>query len=166
MVLNIFFTFTAGPGVSSLETLVRSSGTCIIHDIILYNRVNKRRALATGVSPHTSKWFHQRRSVDLATCTGAPFCMLHTMCGVSTSGCTSVGKHHGLDTLASPQRQAGVEVGVVAVERALDAVDAQEDEEQEAENRDRERLDMSWARGRVRRWGRPRRGKGFSKKLK
>ena len=66
----------------SLETLVRSSGTCIIHDIILYNRVNKRRALATGVSPHTSKWFHQRRSVDLATCTGAPFCMLHAMCGV------------------------------------------------------------------------------------
>ena len=47
-----------------------------------------------------------------------------------------MGKHHGLDTLASPQRQAGVEVGVVAVERALDVVDAQEDEEQDAENRD------------------------------
>ena len=58
-----------------------------------------------------------------------------------------VGKHHGLDTLASPQRQAGVEVGVVAVERALDAVDAQEDEEQEAENRDRERLGMSAGEG-------------------
>ena len=65
-----------------------------------------------------------------------------------------MGKHHGLDTLASPQRQAGVEVGVVAmeraleaVERALDAVDAQEDEEQEAENRDRERLDMGAGEG-------------------
>ena len=68
-----------------------------------------------------------------------------------------VGKHHGLDTLASPQRQAGVEVGVVAVERALDALDAQEEEEQEAENRDRERLGMSRARGRVRRRRRSRR---------
>ena len=68
-----------------------------------------------------------------------------------------VGKHHGLDALASPQRQAGVEVGVVAVERALDALDAQEDEEQEAENRDREKLGMSRARGRVIRRGRPRR---------
>ena len=58
-----------------------------------------------------------------------------------------MGKHHGLDTLASPQRQAGVEVGVVAVERALDAVDAQEDEEQEAENRDRERLGMGAGEG-------------------
>ena len=40
-----------------------------------------------------------------------------------------------------------MEVGVVAVERALDAVDAQEDEEQEAENRDRERLGMSAGEG-------------------
>ena len=58
-----------------------------------------------------------------------------------------VGKHHGLDVLVPPQHQAGVEVGVVAVERALDAVDAQEDEEQEAENRDRERLGMSAGEG-------------------
>ena len=36
---------------------------------------------------------------------------------------------------------------MVAVERALDAVDAQEDEEQGAENRDRERLDRSAGEG-------------------
>ena len=54
-----------------------------------------------------------------------------------------VGKHHGLDVLVPLQRQAGVEVGVVAVERALDALDAQEEKEQEAENRDRERLGMN-----------------------
>jgi len=42
----------------------------------------KRHAVATGVSPHHSKCFHQRRSVDLATFTAAPFCMLHAVCGV------------------------------------------------------------------------------------
>ena len=36
----------------------------------------------------------------------------------------AVGKHHGLDALTPKQPQAGVEVGVVAVEHALDALDA------------------------------------------
>ena len=49
-----------------------------------------------------------------------------------------MGEHHGLDAFAPPHRRAGAEVCIVAVERALDTVDAQQEEEQETENRDEE----------------------------
>jgi len=94
----------------------------------------KRQAVVMGVSPHHSKMFPPAVQRRLGNDHRGP--VLHVARGVRGQVVLQhVGEHHDPGPFSPPQRQATGEVlvVVVAVERALGAVNTREESEQEVE---------------------------------